>query len=48
MRYPVCYTGVRCVVCEVDSYDIPFLESMLTAFGSVCVHLIKVGIVQSV
>jgi hypothetical protein len=35
-------------VCKVDSYDISFVESMLTAFGSILIHLIKVGIVQSV
>jgi len=46
MRYPVCYAEVRCVVCEVDSYDISFLESILTAFGSILVYLIKVGIVH--
>jgi len=22
MGYPACYAGVRCVLCEVDSYDI--------------------------
>ena len=36
------------MVCEVDSYDISFLESMLTVVVSVLGHLMEFGIVQSV